>query len=111
MCHHSCTSSAHRHRRSPLPALSFSTVTTGLVVQYPGGARRESSQLSNNSNAITVPPTTQGTKACLYTLWKATLCHRTRAQEWGKARGLALSANAQGMLEGDAAGETTPKIL
>ena len=52
---------------------------------------------------------------CVYTLWKATLCHRTCAQEWGKARGLALSAHAQGMLEGmlEAEGmyETTSKVF
>ena len=87
----------------------YPSVTTGPVVQYPLEVVRH--VFVQLSNAITAPPTTQGTKACLYTLWKATLCHRTRAQEWGKARGLALSANAQGMLEGDAAGETTPKIL
>ena len=41
------------------------------------------------------------------TLRQATLSDRPRTQERGKARGLALSTHAQGVLEGVAAGETT----
>ena len=107
---------ATTHRNDQCPSSPLNT-DAHHCPRYPSaesrtqsGVRRARIQLRNHSVASAVS-TTQGTKACVYTLRKATLCHRTRAQEWGKACGLALSTHAQGMLEGNAAGETTPQVL
>ena len=66
---------------------------------------------SSNATAARFTKKKKPKRVCTHCGKSLSTIGATRAQEWGKSRGLALSTHAQGVLEGDAAAEITQQVL